>query len=168
MEEKYYTTIQFQHLEAGFHKHCGPTAITNLIATLSNEEISPEALFLEVAKIGQHLKVYWNIDDKKIVGGTSDGLTGWYLRRCLKCFGLTSHHVRGRGLATPDKLKSALALGHMVFLQLHLHPKYHQHHVLIYGYEWEGFRTADGWSASPIYLVDKDLTLATFYEISES
>lgn len=166
MRERYYTTGQFQYLDKRYNKHCSPTAVTNLLCTLSAELAqTPEEIFKTVAHIGEQAHVYWNTPERLFFGGTSDGLTGWYLRHCLAHFNLSAYQVRWRGPATAARLHECVAQGKIIFLQLHFHKKYRQHHVLIYGYEWKGFRMSDGWLSQPVYLGEKDLRFATFYEI---
>lgn len=160
MRKEYYCTMgQF----ANRYRHCGPTAMTNLVLTLSDEAgLEREAVFNEVVRIGRTHLAYLNV---KNVGGTSDGLSGVYLRAVLKRYGLEGAVVRFGGPATPGRLRAAFQKGALVYLQMHFHPKYHNHHVLMYGVDRDGFRTADGWRAKPTYFDKKDLRGATFFTI---
>lgn len=157
MEERYCTTGQFK----GHRRHCGPTAMTNLVLAL-RPGLPAQAVFEEIVAIGRKHLAYLNI---KNVGGTSDGLSGVYLRAVLKRYGLERSLVRFAGPATAKRLRAAFDEGAVVYLQMHFHPKYHNHHVLVYGEEWKGFRTADGWQSQPSYLSEKDLRGCTFFFI---
>ena len=52
------TTAQFAKTQKGFRRHCGPTAITNLLLALQNRsgylggQREPEEIFRQVAAIG--------------------------------------------------------------------------------------------------------------------
>lgn len=145
------------------HKHCGPTAMTNVILALGANE-APEAIFATVAEMGMRCGLYWNLARTKRLGGTSDALAGVYLRLCLRRYGF-NNAVRAGGIATQAALVRALGENKIVYLEMHFHPKYHNHHLLIYAHEWQGFRAADGWSSSPVILNEKDIKGCTFFTI---
>lgn len=158
MKEQYCATGQF----AGFKRHCGPTAMTNLVLSL-RPDLAAEVVFREVVAIGRRHLAYLNVQN---IGGTSDGLSGIYLRAVLKRYDLDEATVHFAGIATEKRLRKALDAGAMCYLQMHFHPKYHNHHVLVYGSEWKGFRTADGWQRKAVYLNERDLRGATFFTIT--
>ena len=149
MNESYCTTRQFAKRDRDYVKHCGPTAITNLVLALSGDPaLEPAQVFDQVAAIGQRLGVYWNM-------------------RATKHFGVAAR-VRFGGPATAARVRQALAEGSIVYLEMHLHPKYHNHHLLIYGADRQGLRVADGWQQEPVYLSDRDLRRCMFFSIINS
>lgn len=164
--ESYCTTGQFAKRDRTYHKHCGPTAITNLVLTLRPDLANaPAQVFDEVAALGRRLLAYWNVGAGKWLGGTSDGLAGLYLRQVLNHFDCGNVKVRFGGPATEDRVRAALARGNIVYLEMHFHPKYRNHHLLLYGYGWQGFRSADGWRKEPVYLSARDLRRCTFFSV---
>lgn len=158
MKEQYCTTGQF----VGYKRHCGPTAMTNLVLSL-RADLEAKSVFDEVVAIGRRHLAYLNVQN---IGGTSNGLSGVYLRAVLKRYGLEDAVVHFGGVATEKRLRHALRSGALCYLQMHLHPKYHNHHVLVYESDWMGFRTADGWQPQPVYLTARDLRGATFFTIT--
>lgn len=159
--ESYCTTAQFARLDDGrYHKHCGPTAITNLILTLQREETlqrerqshpaqracesgekggefsaeDPEQIFRKVARSGARHLAYWNTDRFRFWGGTSDFLAPAYVHLCLKENGLSYFHVRGPFPATRSSMGRALMEGKILYLEVHGRSKYGNHHMLCYGY----------------------------------
>lgn len=158
MKEQYCTTGQF----VGHKRHCGPTAMTNLVLSL-RPCLDAASVFDEVVAIGRRHLAYLNVQN---IGGTSDGLSGVYLRAVLKRYGLSDAEVQFGGVASEKRLRQALTGGALCYLQMHFHPKYHNHHVLVYGSEWNGFRTADGWKRTPVYLNERDVRGATFFTIT--
>lgn len=182
------TTGQFMKLGKGYVQHCGPTAAVNLIRSLekyadrnagqnadrlagrgksavpgNRNRADPENLFLMCAEIGRRTRIYWNTKILGRFGGTSNPLTGIYLRRCLRASGdaslkaRISFHVR----ITPDAVEEALRSGAIVYLQVYGHPKYKNHHMLCYGFRYKGgrreFLLADGWSPGPAWVGDKEI-----------
>ena len=154
-EISFCTTGQFARLDSGYRRHCGPTAITNLILTLNRrngylDDPVPAEVFSAVSEIGQKRKIYWNTDILGHFGGTYDILTEWYLRASLKYFGIPAARRGGRGEAAASgagavpirwygfpaaiQFIRALDAGKLLFLQLHHHPCYGSHHLLCYGY----------------------------------
>lgn len=186
----YYTTGQFFRLKKGFKNHCGPTAITNIIMSLKSRQEALDAprleqravlsaaeakqaakeTFLEVATYGIHHLLYLNINLFHFYGGTSDVLSGIYLRQMLQKQGI--RHVRvslSRPLA-PSLVRRSLDRGSILYIMLIHHKKYKNHHLICYGYSRSddgSFRylTADGWASSPTYLTDRDFRLGLFREI---
>nr|WP_027870731.1 hypothetical protein [[Eubacterium] cellulosolvens] len=101
------TTGQFASLKGGFVRHCGPTAITNIITTLNKRyhylvkesgqrrEPAPSGyfpsqaeIFEKVSELGIRKRFYWNMDVLKRFGGTYDLLTGFYLKNCFRYYGI--------------------------------------------------------------------------------
>ena len=149
------TTGQFSGLDGGYHRHCGPTAITNLILTLNRryryfDDPVPAEVFSAVSKIGQKKKIYWNTDILGHFGGTYDMFTELYIRACLKYYGIpvSSRNgadrygssdirpvtIRWSGFPAEIQFIRALDAGKLLYLQLHHHPCYGSHHLLCYGY----------------------------------
>lgn len=130
--ESYCTTGQFAKRDRTYHKHCGPTAITNLVLTLRPDLANaPAQVFDEVAALGRRLLAYWNVGAGKWLGGTSDGLAGLYLRQALNRFDCGNVKVRFGGPATEGRVRAALTRGNIVYLEMHFHPKYRNHHLLL-------------------------------------
>lgn len=178
------TTGQFARLDEGYHRHCGPTAITNLILTLNRrygymEEPEPAEIFSAVSRIGQTRKIYWNTDVFGLFGGTYDFLTEIYIRACLKEFHIPGdgHRLAIRWHALPGETQflRALDAGKLLYLQLYLHPCYGTHHLLCYGYtSVHSTETrkreiylilADGWSRRPRYMRLKERGICNFFAI---
>lgn len=154
--ESCFTTGQFARLDRSYRRHCGPTAVTNLIFTLMRAEgrpfhEAPEQVFRHVAAIGGKRLLYMNADFLKRFGGTSDLLAPLYIRSCLKTYGLTDCKVRGPFPANARRIMSELDSGSILYMEVHRHPVYGNHHMLCYGYRIDGgrlmLRTADGWVA---------------------
>lgn len=119
--ESYCTTGQFAKRDRTYHKHCGPTAITNLVLTLRPDLANaPAQVFDEVAALGRRLLAYWNIGAGKWLGGTSDGLAGLYLRQALNRFDCGNVKVRFGGPATEGRVRAALARGRLAWLEIGL------------------------------------------------
>ena len=165
----YRTTGQFERQKKHWHRHCSPTAITNLILTL-RPELDPNEVFLKVARMGSSHLIYWNMDLLHRFGGTSDFLTGIYLRMALKEFGINDRQVRFGGLIRPKKVAEAFKRGSILMVAFHFHPKYGNHHVLCYGGEMVRgtpcLVIADGWKADKTLIPYKKLGLAVYFEIA--
>ena len=172
------TTGQFAGLDKGYRRHCGPTAITNLILTLNRrygylEDPVPSDVFSAVSRIGQRMGIYWNTEFLGHIGGTYDILTELYIRSCMCYFGIP---VRMRWYAFPSETQfiRALDAGKILFLQLHHNPCYGSHHLLCYGYtavhSTEGKREiylllADGWNRRTRYLRLKGRGICHFFAV---
>ena len=153
--ETYYTTSDFQNLDRGYRRHCGPTALTNALFTIrgalhrgkGTEEAQPardfsaEKVFSRVAHI---------FCQKKVRPGMN--LPAW------RVF-----------------LQHAFSKGALVYLELLFHPCYGSHHLLasaMLRLEGEDGRTtkyylklADGWGKSPRYLPVEELYFSQFFAI---
>ena len=163
-KESYSTTGEFSKV-CTVYKHCGPTAITNVLLSLGARGAA-EDIFRVVVALGKRRGFYVSLKKTKRLGGTSDFLAGLYLRLTLKKYGLSSHKVRFGGVARSRALAKALDEGKIIYLALHFHPKYHNHHLLLYAQSKEGFRAADGWSKTPVVLSARDVRCALFYTIN--
>ncbi len=180
LAERYHTTGQFGSLDRVYRRNCGPTAITNLILTLlarrgETPDTAPPKIFIAVAALGRRRALYFNIDLLGRWGGTSDLLSGAYLRAALKRFGLGGARVHPRERLTGKRLEEALGRGSVLYVQLRRHPRYGDHHLLCYGTQTRLtpgkretlLRLADGWSDSPVWLPLKGLRHAHFIEIED-
>ena len=126
------------------------------------QKMTNKELFLLCAGIGRRTHIYWNTEILGRFGGTSNFLTGIFLRSCLKAAGLGDRAlVRFHPWITPDAVEKALDKGSIVLLQVYQHPKYKNHHMLCYGCERspEGrkFLLADGWRPEPVWTEEKAL-----------
>ena len=153
-KESGFTTGRFAKLDRSYRRHCGPTAILNLVYTLASVEgrtigETPEAAFRHIARIGGKRLIYLNADFMKLFGGTSDILAPLFIRSVLKAYGISGYKVRGPFPATAERICRELDKGAVLYLEVHGHPVYGSHHMLCYGYELkEGklmLRVADGW-----------------------
>ena len=173
------TTGQFSRLEKGYHRHCGPTAVTNLILTLNRRygymaDPVPSDIFLTVSRIGQKMLIYWNTDVLGRFGGTYDPLTEVYIRACLRHFNIPAR-LRWHPFPSETQFIRALDQGKLLYLQLFMHPCYGTHHLLCYGYTMVHSEDrkqreiylllADGWSRRTRYLRLKGRGICHFYTI---
>ena len=173
-EETYYTTRDFDRTDRSYHKHCGPTAITNLLLTLARrrglDELKakpPEELFAAVAAIGRRRFTYWNIRDDVPLGGTSYVLLMGYVHACLRHFGLGRTKLSGRLAATPREMARELRKGSLLILSLYHHRYYGSHIVVACGVAEVRvpgraaprlyLKVADGWVRRPRYIAAEDL-----------
>lgn len=149
-----FTTGQFARLDRAYRRHCGPTAVTNLVYTLARTEgrsiaEKPENVFRRIAGIGGRHLIYMNADFLKLFGGTSDFLAPFMIRRCLRAYGLNGYSVRGPFPATARRVCKELDSGAILYMEVHRHPVYGNHHMLCYGYNVRDgrlfLRMADGW-----------------------
>ncbi len=179
--ESYCTTGQFSDLgPKGYLRHCGPTALTNLIRTVRKMEQQPlteseDTTFSRLAALGSQCGFYMNADLFQRFGGTSDLLSGLYIRAALRMYH-THASVAGRHLLTERSVKKALDRGSILYVEFHNHPKYGNHHVicysgmkLVYGKKQRnaGFylKCADGWADRPRYLSLISVPCGSFIEI---
>lgn len=164
----YCTTGQFMDLENGYKRHCSPTAAVNIVRTLkkrldkeSRPNESSDGMFLQFAEIGRRTRIYWNQDVLGYFGGTSNFLTGIFLRSCLRASGLGKKaRVRFHPWITASAVERALQQGSIVLLQVYHHPKYKNHHMLCYACRRNDsgereFLLADGWKPGPLWVDSK-------------
>ncbi len=186
----YASTGEFTKLGRGFVNHCGPTAITNVIMTCLSEEDTPvrrgpvikksrtqladeaKNVFLDTARFGRRHLMYFNMNLFHFYGGTSDILSGPYLRIMLRKAGIRNISVSLPRPLTPGLARRALDRGSMLYVMLLHHRKYKNHHLICYSYDTdkEGqfrYQSADGWTNRPVYLEDRDLRLGFFREIKK-
>lgn len=215
------TTGQFENLDGGLMRHCGPTAITNLILTMQNagklkdgsekdggsnhnyiqdmieQEQHEDQVFRQVVGIGRNRKLYWNTNVLGRFGGTFDLMSGSYIRSAVKEF-FPQLPVKTQLVLRPsgEKAVQALKKGSVLYLMLHGHPTYGDHHVLCYGYAFvepekeqetggeaireknanTGFQTdgqkklflliADGWANRTRYIPAEQLRHSIWFEVS--
>lgn len=184
----YCTTGQFARLKNGFVKHCGPTAVTNVIITLLNKSFSSglrdvkpgkefiDDVFLKVSETGIRKGVYWNTDFLKMFGGTFDTFTKVFLKSCFREFGLENAIALRRRKANEKNFKKCLEDGNICYLQLRFDKPYGSHHVVCYGYSYLRaedtgkrymyLKIADGWASRPRYMEASDMMLNMFIPIS--
>ena len=182
MSEAYCTTGCFARLGTGYDRHCGPTAVTNLVLTLEEGPEKPRPsevrqsyeneTFLRIAKMGAKSRIYWNTSFFGHFGGTSDWLVLFLIRRAIREHGLPARSVKGPFLIRENNLRRELHKGNILYLMVHGNPRYKSHHMLCYGEQVrpEGilFRVADGWKAVPQYLPAKELRYGLFYAVSKA
>ena len=176
-----HTTGEFSNLgKNGYRRHCGPTAVTNILLTLHHRHpflprpVSSRELFLQVSELGRKKRIYWNTDFLKHFGGTYDILTGIYLREALARFGGKAS-VTPAMVPTKRGLLRALEAGDLIYLQLSHNRLYGSHHLLCYGYttlrelhsgkEVTYLILADGWGKAPRYLPLSDLFFFHYFKI---
>lgn len=161
------TTTQFREVSGvRYVRHCGPTAVTNLLGTLRQAQGLPwdpdrdaAGVFRRSAGIGRKLLAYWNLDVLHYFGGTVDLLAGQVLRRALKECGLGDCRVLARLRPDPLRLRGDLDAGRLLYLELGHHPYYGNHHIIVSGYtllrnQADGspavyLKAADGWADRP-------------------
>ena len=173
--ESYRTTGEFEHLDRGYRRHCGPTAVTNLILTLLRRAglpaEEPREVFRTAAALGRRRLIYGNFDLLGRFGGTSDLLSPLYLRAVLRRYGLERFRVGGLRPLRENTLESALRRGSVLYLQTHRHRRYGSHHLLCYGAyrspetgEWL-LRLADGWAPRCTVLPLRELPRCSFVPV---
>ena len=174
----YCTTGQFMKLEDGFTRHCSPTAMVNIVRSMQSRaangrklKTKSEDMFLQFAKIGRRMHAYWNKDLLGRFGGTSNFMTAFYLRRCLRAVGMEKDvSVHFHPWITESGVERALEQGAIVLLEVYLHPRYKNHHMLCYACR-EGedgqreYLLADGWTPGPLWVDRKGLGVGHFLEV---
>ncbi|MBE6990076.1 MAG: hypothetical protein E7426_04960 [Ruminococcaceae bacterium] len=174
----FHTVNEFGGLGRGFHQHCGPTAVTNLVCAAVRrrdpahaEDVDPARIFSRAADIGRRRLTYWNIHERFHVGGTSYLLLRAYVAACLRQFGMSGARVTARLKASPEKMAEEIRRGRLLCLAMYRHRCYGSHLVVAYGavqvaVEGEAvprlyFRVADGWSTTPRYILADSLRLCS-------
>lgn len=180
----HYTTMASFRQADGvrWYNNCGPTAVTNLLVMARRRYLragSPDsdlALYAKTARYGTRHLIYANLPGGP-VKGTSDLRAGTWLRRMFARLLGIRPAVRLRR-ASERSLRQALDRGSLLYLVLHAHPAYRNHHLVGYGYvvlesqstgETRTYlRVSDGHSPAPRYL---DLAacrgrLPVYYEVS--
>lgn len=179
------TTGEFADAEKkGYRRHCGPTAVTNVILTLaaagmgeSSQVKSAPEVFTTVAGIGRRHGIYWNMDLLRHFGGTQDLRCGEYLRASLHHYGMRAGVIFHQPLGAAD-FYSAIRRGSLLYLELRHHPVYGDHHLVCSGMA-EVVSTAekrkllrkrylivaDGWSRAPAFLDLSEIGFCHFFEI---
>ena len=180
----YHCTHDFTKMDGGYSRHCGPTAVVNLLKTMENRDPdpdrrvseSPKAAFRHIAAIGLKKHYYINADLLGgLIGGTFNPALRAYLRASLARFHRGGVKISRAKPAWRRLLMDATDRGSLLYLALVFHPLYGNHHVIGYGTVLleasDGtrrlyVRVADGWNAAPRYLAAADLRLSHFLEIS--
>ena len=174
----FHTTGEFSRRDDRvYHKHCGPTAFTNLICTLRSrlgmEPVEPTAVFDRCAAIGRRRLLYWNIrDDVPVLGGTSYLLLRPYVSACLRDFGLGDARLTWRLQARPERMARELEQGKLLVLGMTRHRCYGSHLVMACGTVYVAaadgsaprlyLLVADGWSHRPRYIAADTLRLCGY------
>ena len=176
-EAVFHTTGEFARTEGRtYHKHCGPTAMTNMICTLRRrlgmEPPKAAAVFDRCAAIGRRGLTYWNIRDRIPAGGTSYLLLRPYAAACLRAFGLGSARLTWRVQAKPEQMARELERGKLLLLAMTRHGCYGSHLVMACGTVRVAvagrsaprlyFAVADGWSPRPRYIAADTLRLCGY------
>ena len=86
---EYHTTSEFEGLDVGYKKHCGPCTLTNLVLSIDNisggqNDLSPEKLFNRISEIGLNSRYYFNTDFMHIFGGTINIAVRSYIEKVLR------------------------------------------------------------------------------------
>lgn len=177
----FHTTGEFGALDGGYLRHCGPTAIVNVLCTLeafqpqlTGRHLNAGRAFRRIARLGIKRHYYWNHDLLRFFGGTFNFLAPAYLRAALKIYGREDVRIRRARPALSFFLKQALEEGAILYLETFLHPRYGNHHLLAYGYrELVNDRgkkklylvVADGWDNAPRYLAADSIRTGRFLRI---
>ncbi len=155
---------------SGYAKHCGPTAITNIIkmhmskynrGNRSNINTFTEVIAANTAAGGK----YYSSS-----GGTQNSTANSFIRDSFARFGVTVQ-VYGRYVPTYVNVKNATTANRLMYLMLLNHELYGDHHIVGYAYTrlqntslptvYKLFvKIADGWSTSARYV---DMTSASSF-----
>ena len=178
------TTSAFAELDGGYKRHCGPTAITNLLLTMEKKEpfrtrkrLRAARVFSRIAKLGKNRLYYINADLLRFYGGTFNIATKAYVKRAGTLYHRSDLTVKGPYPAWRKFLMPSLDKGNILYTELVLHPLYGNHHLLTYGYRLlqaeDGKQRlyllcADGWNTQPKYLFERDLMLSKFYAVTSN
>lgn len=172
-----FTTARFRDLDKGYSLHCGPTAMSNLVTTYAKRygfssvtSLEPEELFRKVASIGAKRLIFWNGPAIPLLGGTMDLAVPWYIRAVWKEFRLPAPHISFQRRATEKNLLTSLKKGAILYVELRHHPKYGEHHIIVYGCRGDGitepvYYAADGWRPMETLLKSEDFRRSFYHEI---
>ena len=159
-------------MTSGGYAGSGPLPAASAAAQRRAARAHEQELFLQCAQIGRREHIYWNSDILGRFGGTSNFLTGIFLRSCLRAAGCADDvSVRFHPWITARDVRRALDSGAIVYLQVYFHPKYKNHHMLCYAYETNpengepSFLLADGWQAGPVRVDAAGLGHGHFFTI---
>lgn len=176
---EFHTTGEFGKLGRGYHQHCGPTAMTNLVCAIRRKRglapLEPDEIFQRAAAIGKRRLTYWNIDEKLHMGGTSYLLLRPYVAACLRSCGIDGAKLTWRVQAKPERMEEELERGRLLVLAMTHHRCYGSHLVLALGavrVAVDGrskprlyFLLADGWAARPRYVAADTLRLCGYVAV---
>lgn len=136
-----------------------------------------KTVFQDVAAIGQRMGIYRNMNLFGHFGGTSDLLIRPYLRKCFEKYGISAR-IERPALLTEENVRNAVLEEKILYVELHHHPRYHNHHLICYSAEelllkkdlrQVAFylKCADGWTGQPVYLSADQMPFGSrFYGIS--
>ncbi len=189
------TTGQFANLDQGYIRHCGPTAITNVILTWNRRYHilrspktehaapvsgtvyyypAPQVIFRQVSRIGTKRHFYYNTDVFRRFGGTYDLLLKKYLTACFTHYGCR-FDMKGKYPLEDDDFRRPLQEDRLLYLQLYRHPVYGDHHLICHGMveiasadskiHKNYLIVADGWSRKERYIDTDDLVMCHFMEL---
>lgn len=103
-----------------YAKCCGPVAVANLVREIACRrnrrdltEMDPARMCREIARIGERMLAYWNVDFASWMGGTADHLSGLYIEAACRHYGLKN--VQASRLS---KDISSLPYGTLVYIIL--------------------------------------------------
>lgn len=162
-------------------RHCGPTAVTNVILTLragrpdragaartEKDRAEQERIFHICAKTGMEMLAYWNMDLFGRFGGTSNLLTIPYLRLCLLRTGTRGVRIGPIQKFSPGRAARSLQKGALLYMILHRHPRYGNHHAVVCGGFLSGglyLLTEDGWSPQMQTIPAGDFRGSWYFEV---
>lgn len=178
----FYTTGDFKTVNGvTYNNHCGPTAITNLMCMyqykyrgIKNGLDAAKTIFNYVAQYGIN-NAYYN-NSSSIFGGTTDTGAAAYIRNVFSNYlGVTtSTQLRD---VTYSNFRNTFEYGRLMYLMLHSHEEYGNHHVAGYAYTrlrsqttgW--FKTylkvCDGWGHGGRYIDVASISDdSAYYEVS--
>ncbi len=167
----FHTTTEFEVVGGtNYYKHCGPTAITNMLLTYANKynvsaisSLGASNIFARVAELGSPF-YYGNISFGDI-GGTTDSLADKYIVKCFNDFGIYDLTVEDRLDVTYNNLFSALRSNSLAYLMLNDNPIYCDHHLIGYGLT-RLKNPSTGQVATYLKLVDGHATVPRYIEIT--
>lgn len=132
------TTVQFEKLDRGYVRHCGPVAAANVVLTLraglgTENKDTPATIFHICALTGMEMLAYWNTDFFGKIGGTSNLLTVPYIKLCLLRTGMRGIKTGRVQKFSPGRAARSLERGALLYMILRKHKKYGDHHALCCG-----------------------------------
>lgn len=173
----------FKNRGIGYHKHCGPTAITNMILIyddrygISGVNASSDYgdVFDTVAAVGRNNMYYINSDQLGI-GGTANSTADDYIVDAFAEFNVTDIDVLGRYSINYSNVRTSLQDGCLLYAMLNDHDYYGDHHVVGYAYTRlisssddslvTYLKIADGWDPSPRYIDITSSGVGKYWEVT--
>ena len=164
----FYRTSDFNTVNnVSYNNHCGPTAITNLMCMyqykyrgIKNESDAAKTMFNYVAQYGIR-NLYYNNSDSKYFGGTSDTGAGPYIRGAFSSYlGVSTTTLLYE--VKYNNFRNSFANDAVMYLILHKHETYENHHLVGYAYTrlqstttgWYKtyLKVCDGWGKNGRYI----------------